>query len=111
MGEAEAVKRSILYQIENSLCRLHHVDNECDENKKCFNNHQQYPIENGFQEHDKNLNKTESCVNMGEVGGIVFLTVGLGLSLLVHLHHLCLYYQTLFSSKWIFIFHILKFVC
>ena len=88
MGEAEALTKSILHHIElGKLLEqgLHHVDNEWDENKKCFNNHQQYPIENGFQEHDKNLNKTESCVNMGEVGGIVFLTVGLGLSLLVQL--------------------------
>lgn len=61
MGEAEALTKSILHHIElGKLLEqgLHHVDNEWDENKKCFNNHQQYPIENGFQEHDKNLNKT-----------------------------------------------------
>ena len=58
------------------------MDNEWDENKKCFNNHQKYPIEN---KNDKDLIETEPCVKMGEVGGIVFLTVGLGLSLLVQL--------------------------
>ena len=87
MGEAEAVKKKafcIRLNFENCSCRLHHVDNEWDENKKCSNNHQQYPIENG-EEDDQNLNETEPCVKMGEVGGIVFLTVGLGLSLLVQL--------------------------
>ena len=58
------------------------MDLEWDESKKCFNNHQQYPIEN---KNDKDLIETEPCVKMGEVGGIVFLTVGLGLSLLVQL--------------------------
>ena len=88
MGEAEAAKKGILHQIElGKLLKqgLQHVDNEWDENKKCSNNHQQYPIENGRQEDDQNLNETEPCVKMGEVGGIVFLTVGLGLSLLVQL--------------------------